>query len=228
MLKNKIEKIHILIATYIVMIIIELFFCVPYHNIQILRSSQNVPHTEITGNGYSTIFDIADSVAYIYAHENMSLGKKVNTPQIFINISITTAIFVAIYFLFIHKKKKPVGIPTGNVMGKQLSLFEDIEICEPEAEELIDCREELTEEAKQQIIEEIKGTEFITVHTLSPKNGYYKDVIERTEKNSALIDKWLDKSTGCLYMTVMYQDGDAESMLVTKEFFDTLYKHFDI
>lgn len=228
MLKNKIEKIHILIATYIVLIIIELFFCVPYHNIQIFKSSQNVPHTEITGSGYSTIFDIADSDAYIYEHENTRSGKKVNTPQIFINISITTALSVAIYFLFIHKKKKPVGVQTGNVMGEQLSLFEDTEIFESEADELMSCREELTEEAKQQIIEEMKGTECITVHTLSSKNGYYKDAIERTEKNSALIDKWLDKSTGCLYMTVMYRDGEAESMLVTKEFFDTLYKHFDI
>lgn len=230
MLKNKIEKIHILIATYIVLIIIELFFCVPYHNIQIFKSSQNIPHTEIIGSGYSTIFDISDSDAYVFSNRDTSTGKRVNTTQVFINISITTALSVAIYFLFIHKKKKPVGVPTGNAIGKQLSLFEDIEICESESEsdELINCREELTEEAKQQIIEEMKGTECITVHTLSSKNGYYKDAIERTEENSALIDKWLDKSTGCLYMTVMYRDGEAESMLVTKEFFDTLYKHFDI
>lgn len=228
MKKNRIGKTHILIAAYIILIITELFFCVPYHNIQVFKSSQNVPHTEIIGSGYSTIFDISDNDAFIYEHENTSSGKRVNTPQTFINVSVTTLLTVTIYFLFLHKKKKPVAVPTGNVMGKQLSLFDDIDICESEAEELMSCREELTEEAKQQIIDEMKATECITVHTLSSKNGYYKDMIERTEENSALIDKWIDKSTGCLYMSIMYRDGEAESVLVTKEFFDTLYKHFDL
>ena len=228
MKKHKIEKIHILIAAYIVLIIIELFLCVPYHTIQVFKSKQNVPHTEIVGSGYSTISDISSSDAYVFANRDTSIGKRVNTAQVFINVTVTTFLAVAIYFLFLHKKKKPAVVPTGSAIGKQLSLFDYTDICETEAEELMNCQEELTDELKQQILEEMQATEFITVHTLSPKNGYYKDIIERTEENSALIDKWLDKSTGCLYMSIMYRDGEAESVLVTKEFFDTLYKHFDI
>lgn len=70
--------------------------------------------------------------------------------------------------------------------------------------------------------------EEITTHIVSTQNGYYKDVTERTEENSALIDKWIDKNTGCLYMVVMYKNEEAESMLVTKEFFETVRKQFDL
>ncbi len=104
-MKNKIKKIHILIALYIVLIIAELFFCVPCHNIQVFKSTQNVPHAEIIGSGYSTIFDISDSDAYIYEHENTTSGKRVNTPQLITNVTLTTIVATAIYFLFIHKKE---------------------------------------------------------------------------------------------------------------------------
>lgn len=69
----------------------------------------------------------------------------------------------------------------------------------------------------------------ILTHTISTKHGYYKDVTVRTEENSDLIDKWLDKNTGCLYMVVVYQDDKPENISVTKDVFDTLYKsHFGV
>lgn len=71
------------------------------------------------------------------------------------------------------------------------------------------------------------SSEEITVHTLSSRNGYYKDIIEKTDENAEIIDKWLDKATGCLYMTITYRDNEAESMFITKEFFDILYRQFE-
>ena len=216
MLKNKIKKIHILIVVYVILIITELFFCVPYHSIQIFKSKQNVPHTEIIGSGYTTMADIQDSYAFVYL-DDMNLGKVVNTPQVLINVSITTLLAAAIYFLFIYGKKKPAGVPTGSIAYEQLSLFDTYA-----------SETKKTTNQQGQSSEEPESPKYITVHTLSPKNGYYKDAIERTEENSALIDKWTDKTTGCLYLAIMYRNGEAESMFVTKEFFDTLYKHFDL
>lgn len=73
-----------------------------------------------------------------------------------------------------------------------------------------------------------KETATITMHVLSPLHGYSKEMIQRNDNNSALIDKWLDASTGCLYMLVMYKEGKANDFFVTKELFETMKKHFDM
>lgn len=104
--KLKFAKSHILIAIYAVLIIIELFFYVPYHNIQIFKSKQNVPHTEIIGSGYTTMANITNDDAYVKKNENTNSGKRVDTSQLFVNVSITTGLAVAIYFLFFHENKK--------------------------------------------------------------------------------------------------------------------------
>ena len=103
--KLKFTNKHILIAVYIVLVIIELFFCVPYHNIQIFKSKQNVPHTEIIGSGYTTMANITNDDAYVKKNENTNSGKRVDTSQLFVNVSITTGLAVAIYFLFFHENK---------------------------------------------------------------------------------------------------------------------------
>jgi hypothetical protein len=103
----KIKKTYILVAVYIALIVIELFFYVPYHKIQIFVSDQNVPHTAITGSGYSTIFDIADSDVYVYRKAS---GKRVDTSQIFINVSTTTIVAAAIYFL-LRKNRRIKEMP---------------------------------------------------------------------------------------------------------------------
>lgn len=202
-MKNKITKSHILIAVYAILIITELLFCVPYNRIEVFRSEQNVPHIEIIGNGYTSILEIRNDVASVEGKEWTATGKRVDRLQLLINITLTTLIAAALYFIFPFRKKtnasKTIKSPDS---GEQLSLFD--------------------------AVEEQHSTEEITLHTLSPKNGYYKDTVERTEENSALIDKWLDKSTDCLYMLIMYRNGEAESMLVTKELFDTVYKQFDL
>lgn len=109
MKKLRLEKTHFLIAIYIILIATELFFYVPYHSIQVFLSKQNVPHTEIIGSGYTTMADITRDDTYIEKNKNISdVGKKVNTSQIFINVSITTVLAVAIYFLLPKKEKKIV------------------------------------------------------------------------------------------------------------------------
>ena len=113
MKKIKINKTYILVAVYVTLIIIELFFCVPYHRIQIFRTNQNVPHTEIVGSGYATMFEISDDDARIVSR-NSNTGKIVNTPQLLMNVSITTALAVAIYFL-LQKKETIEDLPVIDV-----------------------------------------------------------------------------------------------------------------
>lgn len=87
-----------------------MFFCVPYHKIQVFVSSQNVPHTEIIGSGYATIFEISDDDARFRGYDYSNTGKKVNTPQLFMNVSITTALAIAIFF-FLQKKETIEEMP---------------------------------------------------------------------------------------------------------------------
>ena len=200
-MKIRINKIHILIAAYVFALIMELFCFVPYEKIEVFRSEQNVPHTEIIGSGYTNIVDIGKDDATVEGNAWTAIGKITDTPQLAINVSCTTLIFIAVYFLFLYKKKRPAENTASPTESKQISLFDMWDEDAPEE---------------------------ITTHIVSTQNGYYKDVTERTEENSALIDKWIDKNTGCLYMVVMYKNEDAESMLVTKEFFETVRKQFDL
>ena len=113
--ENKMEKVqkykkYTLVAVYVILIIIELFFCVPFNNIQTAISSQRVPHTTIIGSGYTTMADIGRSNESVKKNFNMHFGKTVNTPQIFLNVSITTIIFVMIYWLFMKNRTKKIDI----------------------------------------------------------------------------------------------------------------------
>ena len=105
MKKNRMKKFYILVTVYVLLIIIELFFYVPYHNIQIFKTNQNVPHTEIVGSGYATMADITADNAYIENNQRIGSGKIVNTSQIFMNVSITTVLGIAIYY-FLQKNEK--------------------------------------------------------------------------------------------------------------------------
>ena len=106
-LKNiNFKKTHILITVYVILIVTELFFYVPYHKIQVFRSNQNVPHTEIVGSGYATMINIEWSAAtFSQSSAKSNVGKRVNTPQILINVSVTTVLAVAIYFLLKENEK---------------------------------------------------------------------------------------------------------------------------
>lgn len=116
-LKIKINKLYVFVILYVTIILAELFLCVPYERIEIFRSSQNVPHTEITGSGYETISDISSAYVIMGKSDFNATGKRVNTSQLLINLVFTTVVFTAIYFMFLYKKKdvKP--------KYKQLSLL---------------------------------------------------------------------------------------------------------
>ena len=97
--KIKDKKLHILIAVYAFFIIAELFFYVPYHNIQMFVSRENVPHTEIIGSGYTTMDNITIDKAYVKKTFDSDTGKIVNTSQLFLNVTITTVLAISVYFL---------------------------------------------------------------------------------------------------------------------------------
>ena len=117
---KRIKSVHILIALYIVTLVVELFIYVPYNNIQILVSQQNVAHIEIIGNGYSTMKDIDDHSASIASKGKPSEGQVVNSQQLLLNVVLTTIVFSAIYFYFIFKRKT-----VDNEIAKELSLLKN-------------------------------------------------------------------------------------------------------
>lgn len=107
MVKNTITTTHTLIVIYAIMLVIELLCCVPYERIEIFRSEQNVPHTEIIGSGYSSIIEISSNDAYMYSNQSTSSGKRVNTPQLATNLIVTTFVMAVLYFMLVVRKKKP-------------------------------------------------------------------------------------------------------------------------
>ena len=124
--KSKFKKIHILIAVYIILIVTELFFCVPYNRIQIFISNQNVPHSEIIGSGYTTMNDISNDNAYVRINNKTTSGKTVNTSQLFMNVSITTALAIVIYFL-IKKSEEIKELPILDVNTLAFATEEEVE-----------------------------------------------------------------------------------------------------
>lgn len=127
MKKNRFKKTYILIAAYILLIIIELFFCVPYNRVQIFISTQNVPHTEVVGNGYSTMSEIGLEYTQKYGrNEGRMSAKQVNTPQLFMNISITTFLAVAMYFI-LQKDEKIKELPKIDTLTLAFATDEEVE-----------------------------------------------------------------------------------------------------
>ena len=104
-------KLRVLVVVYIILAIVELFIYVPYNAIMVVVSEEQVPHAEIIGSGYSTVFDIQESEVRLenqvrYVNKNdLGYGKRVNAQQLTFNITLTTIIATAIYFLFIFKKE---------------------------------------------------------------------------------------------------------------------------
>ena len=93
----------ILIVLYILAIIIQMNYFVPYERVLIFRSEQNVPHSEVIGNGYASMKTIK--------YDNIQMdgwngeGRIVDKEQLAINLALTTFVAVAVYFLFIFKKE---------------------------------------------------------------------------------------------------------------------------
>ena len=109
--KKKNKKIWFLVIVYIILIVTELFYFVPYHSIQIFRTQQYKPYTEIVGSGYASMDDIRwDKVNDWKNGYTSRVGKIVNTPQLIINVSLTTLLAAAIFFL-LQKNEKVKRMP---------------------------------------------------------------------------------------------------------------------
>lgn len=108
------SKKHIVIGAYVLLLIIELFFYVPYEKIEIFRSDQNVPHTEIIGNGYTSLYEIKYDEAWLAINERTTTGKRVDFGQMALNLFSTTMVIILIYIAFIYSENKCQSIEAEN------------------------------------------------------------------------------------------------------------------
>ena len=97
-----INKKFIFIGAYVLLLIIESFFYVPYEEIEIFRSDQNVPHTEIIGNGYVPLDEIRKDKAWLANNDITTTGKRVDSWQLVTNLFTTTIVALLLYFIFIY------------------------------------------------------------------------------------------------------------------------------
>ena len=152
MRKIRTKKTHILITVYIILLVTELFFYVPYHSIQIFRTQQYKPYTEIVGSGYASMEHIeSNKVEWMKNGYTSYVGKRVNTPQLFMNVSVTTVLAIGIYFLIQKKEKKIIeeNIPIPVLDINALAFATEEEVAKAQ------------EEYARQMVEYIKGNEII-------------------------------------------------------------------
>ena len=104
-LKNKIIPI-----LYITVLLIQLFFFVPYGKYKVFMSKQNVPHTQLIETAYSSLLDEYYNSYGLQKDANSTTAKpiyttyKLNVSQFMIQIIITTLIFGSLY-LITYKKE---------------------------------------------------------------------------------------------------------------------------
>lgn len=163
------NKKYIFIVVYIILIIIELFFYVPYERIEIFRSNQNVPHTEIIGNGYSTIFDIADSVAFIDDREYTASGKRVDAGQLVTNILSTTIAALYIYLIFIYSYNKSQTLKNENeLLQRKVDVLNyDNQLLHEYRTMFLQFKNALEETANNSTMENIKEIPTIDINALA-------------------------------------------------------------
>ena len=93
------NKKYVFIGMYILLVIIELFFYVPYEEIEIFRSDQNVPHTEIIGNGYMSLDEIRKDKAWLADNKRTVTGKRVDSGQLVTNLFMTIVSALYMYLI---------------------------------------------------------------------------------------------------------------------------------
>ena len=127
---KKILNLQGLIVAYVAVLLFEVFLCVPYHKIQVFKSAQNVPHTEIIGSGYDTVFNISNNTAVLHNNKDSATGKRINSQQLFINILLTTGVFSVL--CFIKRKNNPIEEQNeklkheSDVLKKQSKQLQDV------------------------------------------------------------------------------------------------------
>lgn len=147
---NKIILFVIFVA-YVIALVFQMIYFVPYEKVATFISAQNVPHTIVMENGYTSIIDGIDdrytSIAeleqdeYLQSEKGTIISKRIDTAQIVTNVIVTTliagAIYGAIYFLFIFKKEKEYIFIDEQETKKHLPIlnFEELAFADPETQE---------------------------------------------------------------------------------------------
>lgn len=103
------------------MIITEMFYYVPYERIEIFLSKENVPHTEIIGNGYDSMGVIEPNAARLRGNKKTTEGMRVNTNQLSVNLLVTTVVVFWIYLLFIYPENKNKALKSELELLKKVS-----------------------------------------------------------------------------------------------------------
>lgn len=98
---------------YIVVLLIQILFFVPYGKYTMFTSSQNVPHTELVSTKYDSIFEDYYNEYGLTKDKELSNNKntvfyfyKLNIPQFAVQIIITTLIFGSLYLITYKNKEE--------------------------------------------------------------------------------------------------------------------------
>ena len=163
------NKKHVFIGVYILLLIVELFFYVPYEKIEIFRSDQNVPHTEIVGNGYTTLDEIKYDVAWLANSERTTTGKRVDSGQLATNLFSTTAGAVFIYLVFIYSEDKNRSAKTENeLLQRKVDVLNyDNQILHEYRDMFIQLKTALAETANSSTMGSIKEIPTIDIDALA-------------------------------------------------------------
>lgn len=103
MIKNTISK-AILLVVYVIAIVLQMIYFVPCEKLYLVLSDNNTSHATVTGNSYNSIFEIEKSFKPKEDNGRHAYCETIDTPQLAINLSFTTIVAIATYFLFIFKK----------------------------------------------------------------------------------------------------------------------------
>lgn len=94
----------LLFTAWIALLVAQMIYFVPCKKMYLVLSDDNVSHATVVGNGYASIFEIEESFKAQEGNGRHASCKTIDTPQLAINVTLTTILTGAIYFLFIFKK----------------------------------------------------------------------------------------------------------------------------
>ena len=95
----------LLLIVWVALLVIQMIYFVPYKRTYLRLSDDGVSHSTITGNGYASLLEIEESFKVNEKDGKVAYCKTIDTPQLAINLSLTTIVVGAMYFLFIFKKE---------------------------------------------------------------------------------------------------------------------------
>lgn len=163
------KKKYTFICTYILLLIIELFFYVPYEKIVIFLSDKNVPHTEIIGNGYETLDDIRYDNVFPINNGKTATGKRVDSGQLLINLSATTIIALFVYLIFIYSGDKSKVLQSEfELLQRKVDILNyDNQLLQDYKKMFLQLKNALTETANISSMPNIKDVPTIDINALA-------------------------------------------------------------